>query len=146
MHTWTCTLTGLPWKVNPTYGRTNIEVPLELKMCPQRPPILTYLDSDKPYFLLIDTSKYCLGATLCQYTCKQNSLGDLQPITLISGKFSDTVQLCSAYERSFCHLHVCQKVQLLAAIHRMHHTRSSQSTKNTLKGKTERNRVNNWST
>ena len=34
----------------------------ELKNCPQSPPILIYLDPNKPYFLFTDASKYCVGS------------------------------------------------------------------------------------
>ena len=53
-------------------------------------PILFHPDPCKPHYLITNASKYCWGATLCQYTPKSNSLDDLKHITSISGKFSDT--------------------------------------------------------
>ena len=40
----------------------------ELKDCLQSPPILIYLDPNKPYFLCTDASKYCWEATLYKHT------------------------------------------------------------------------------
>ena len=37
---------------------------IELIRCIQIPPILTYLDPNKPYFLFTDGSKYYWSATL----------------------------------------------------------------------------------
>ena len=57
---------------------------------PIKPPILTYPNPSKVYYLFLDTSKYFWEATLCQYAKYSNNLDDLKAKTLLSGKFSDT--------------------------------------------------------
>ena len=53
-------------------------------------PTLTYPDPSKRYNLFLDASKYCLGATLWQYTSESDNLDDPKSITSISGKLPYT--------------------------------------------------------
>ena len=70
----------------------------ELKRCPQRSSTFVYPDSSSMYYLLTDTSK-CLGATLYQYTSKSDSLDNLKPTTVITGKEIDTQYNYGAFTR-----------------------------------------------
>ena len=68
-------------------------------MCLQGPSILVYPDSNKPYYLFTDASKYFWGTTACKYTSKSNSIDDLKPITFISSKFLYTQYNYAAFVR-----------------------------------------------
>ena len=74
-------------KMNPAYKQRDIKC---LHRTIQMSPKATHHHPDKLYLLFMDASIYYQGTTLFQYTCKQDFLDDLKPITFISGKFSYT--------------------------------------------------------
>ena len=107
--------------------------------------ILIYPDPNNPYFLFMDTFKYCSGATLCQHTSVSENLDDHRPIMFISGNFSRTQCNCAALVREAFAIYISAKrLKFLFTRCRMYHSFLSETAGKILKGKPENNKVNNW--
>ena len=59
--------------------------------------------------MFTDASRYCWGATFCQYISKSGNLDDLKPMIFIPGKYLDTQYNYAAHVREAFTKHISVK-------------------------------------